>query len=528
MSYPIIVNKNALTVPLAYLNNIEEGTCKIKETINGEYTLNFTAIVEEFKTEFLYDENNLIEVDGDLFKPLILEELHSEDGLLTISVSCEHITYELLENVMADFSYSYKDITTVIIACLMGTDFTFTGTDVTLKTDINYTEECNSKQILQAIANNWKAELKYNRYNIYAYNRIGADRGVDFRFGKNVTGLKRTVDRSTKDSEGNPTISYEVDVVELKFIDEDYAQLEYFELGDTVRIVDSALNISVKQRIVSLERDVLTGKNTSLTLGNVTDDIRTTISSMQSDVTEVKQVVTNSSPDWNKIKEITDNLGNVIASKLAGTLQLATTAIENATTTMKISDNGILFHNQPTEELSTFACLLNSNGIMFANSKDVSGNWEWQSALNSEGLIANKVVASALYGLTMEAVSIVGGTITGGVVNGVTIEGSTIYAGNRTAGNYTEISGSGNIRVYQNNNISASFWTNEDMGGYVTIHNSTGYEIFRIQGIGSANEVDIQSAEGNWSMGVGKNLRILGNIILNGDLTVYGTFTNPT
>ena len=429
---------------------------------------------------------------------------------------------------MTDFSYSYKDITTVMTACLMGTDFTFAGTDVTLKTDINYTEECNSKQILQAISNNWKAELKYNRYNIYAYNRIGADRGVDFRFGKNITGLKRTVDRSTRDDEGNPTISYEVDVVELKFVDEDYAQLEYFELGDTVRVVDGALNISVRQRIVSLERDVLTGKNTSLTLGNVQDDIRTTVSSLQKDTAEIKQVVTNSSPDWNKIKEITDNLGNVIASKLAGTLQLATTAIENATTTMKISDNGILFHNQPTEELSTFACLLNSNGITFANSKDANGDWEWQSALNADGLTATNVVASALYGLTMEAVSIVGGTITGGTINGITMEGSTIYAGNRTTGNYTQISSGGNIRVYQNHYQVASFWTNENMGGYMTIHNSVGYEIFRIQGIGSGNEVDIQSAEGNWSMGVGKNLRILGNIILNGDLTVYGTFSNPT
>ena len=111
---------------------------------------------------------------------------------------------------------------------------------------------------------------------------------------------------------------------------------------------------------------------------------------MQKDTADVKAIISSSKPDWDKIKEITDNLGNVIASKLAGTLQLATTAIENATTTMKISDKGILFHNQPTEELSTFACLLNSNGITFANSKDVSGNWEWQSALNSEGLIATK------------------------------------------------------------------------------------------------------------------------------------------
>ena len=116
----------------------------------------------------------------------------------------------------------------------------------------------------------------------------------------------------------------------------------------------------------------------------------------------------------------------------------------------------------------------------------------------------------------MQAVSIVGGTITGGTINGITMEGSTIYAGNRTTGNYTEISSGGNIRVYQNNYQVASFWTDPTMGGYMTIHNTVGYEIFRIQGIGSGNEVQIDSAEGNWNIGVGKNLRILGNIILNG------------
>ncbi len=509
-------------MPLAYLNNIEDGTCKIKETINGEYTLEFTAIIEEFKTEFLYDESNLIEVDGDLFKPLILEEIHSEDGLLTIAVSCEHIVYELLENIMPNFSYTYKDISTVMIACLQGTDFTFLGTDVILKTDIDYTEECNSKQILQAIANNWKAELVYNRYGVYAYNQRGQDRGVDFRFGKNVTGLKRTVDRSTKDSEGNPSTSYEVDVSELKFIDEDYAQLEYFELGDTVRIIDSALNISVKQRIVSLERDVLIGKNTSITLGNVQDDIRTTVSSLQKDTAEVKKAITESSPDWNKIKDITDSLGNVIANKLSGDLSLATTAILNGTGTFKQTDNSLYWQNQPTLEASTFASMWNSNGIMFANSKDSTGNWIWQSALSSEGLIANKVVASALYGLTMEAVSIISGTVTGGTINGVTINGSTIYAGNKTTGTYTEISSGGRITVYVNNNLTAEFWST-DLGGYLIIYNVAGTEIFRIQGLGTSENVSIVSKGAQWVLTSGGNLQISGNVTITGDLTVGGT-----
>lgn len=505
---------------MAYLNNIQDGTCKIVEQINGEYTLSFTAIIEEFKTEFLYDENNLIEVDDDLFKPLILEEVHSEDGLLTISVSCEHISYELLSNIMTDFSYSYKDITTVATACLSGTEFTFSGTDVTLKTDINYTEECNSKQILQAIANNWRAELKYNKYNIYAYNRIGKERGVDFRFGKNVRGLKRCVDRSSRDEDGNPLISYEVDVAELKFMDSDYAELETFSLGDTVRVVDSALNISVKTRIVALERDVLTGENTSVTLGNIQEDLRSTVNSLQKDVSDTKQTISSSKPDWDKIKEITDNLGNVIANKLSGELSLATTAILNGTGTFEQRDNGLYWQDQPTLAASTFASMWNSNGIMFANEKDSGGNWVWQSALNAEGLIATKVLASALYGLTMQAVTITGGTITGGTINGVTINGSTIYAGNRQSGNYTEINQSGIITCYLSNNRAAEFWMVEEYGGYLVLYNANGTEIFRIQGTGTSTTASIVSKNTSWAM-TGE-LGITGNVVINGSLRVNG------
>ena len=84
--YPVIVSKNNLNKPLAYLNNIQNDDCTIHKSINGEDTLSFTAVIEELKTDFLYDENNVILVDDDLYKPLTLTEQHHENGLLTINV----------------------------------------------------------------------------------------------------------------------------------------------------------------------------------------------------------------------------------------------------------------------------------------------------------------------------------------------------------------------------------------------------------------------------------------------------------
>lgn len=519
MAYPIIVSKADLNTPLAYLNNIENDNCLLSQIINGENMLKFTAVIEELKTEFLYDENNVILIDDDLYKPLILEEEHSEKGLLTIYVECEHISYELLETPFDNFSYSNKDISTVMNNCLLGTGFTFAGTDVTLKTDINYTEECNARQILIAIANNWKAELKFKKYDIYAYKQIGENRGVDFRFGKNLTGLKRTIDRSKKDEKGNPAVTYEISVADLVLLNNEFTELEYFELGDTVRIVDTALKIEVYKRIVALERNVLSGKNTSLTLGDFSEDIRRTVSGIKQQAEDTAAVIKDSAPDWDKIKEITDNLGNVIADKLSGTLQLMATQIQNSTSTMEITDNGILFHNQPTEAVSTFACFLNSSGILFANEKNTDGSWKWQTALSAEGLTATKVLASALYGLTMQAVTITAGTINGGTINGVTIEGSTIYSGDRQSGNYVAIDSTGTISVYHKG-VRTYLLSSNNAAGSIALYDADDIEnSLRISSVYDYNNVKRQYIRASRGLVIdsGYSFKVLvnGNEVIN-------------
>lgn len=577
--YPVIVSKNDLNTPLAYLNNIQDDDCTISKSINGEDTLSFTAIIEELKTDFLYDENNLILVDDDLYKPLVLEEEHHDSGLLTVHVECEHISYELLDKIMQSFVYTDKDIVTVITACLLGTDFILAGTDVTNSASINFDEECNGREVLMTIAANWKAELKFNKYNIYAYNMIGANRGVDFRFGKNLKSIRRTIDRSERDENGNPYVSYDVDIVNLALFSNEYSQLEYFELGDTVRIVDSALGITTYQRIIALDKDVLTGKNTNLVLGAPREDMRQTVTGMQThingigisvdelgndvsglgndlgelgnSVNDLENTINSNAPDWDKIKDITDNLGNVIAAKIAGTLELAATQIENSTTTMEITDNGILFHNQPTEAASTFACLLNSTGILFANGKDSQGNWEWQTAINADGVTATKILASALYGLTIEAVTITGGTITGGTItggtiNGVTMEGSTIYAGDRKNGNYVEISNIGAIYGYRENKEIFNLETNNkegrfelydstSSGDYIKIHSATSMNTGSYEELGSAVETnqEILFIGGPGCHEIYFNLRGYpamavrdGSVTIYGDLTVTGKINN--
>jgi len=111
--------ENSEGVVLAFLNNLESAS--IHEVLNGEFTLSFVATVEPLKTEFLYDKTNLINCDDDLFKVITIEELHNEDDGVTVSVTAEHVSYNLINNVMDTFIYTYKTGTEVMLACLTGT-----------------------------------------------------------------------------------------------------------------------------------------------------------------------------------------------------------------------------------------------------------------------------------------------------------------------------------------------------------------------------------------------------------------------
>ncbi|MGP1569052.1 MAG: phage tail spike protein [Peptoanaerobacter stomatis] len=416
---------------LAYLNHIQDDI-SIREVINGEYTLSFKGNIEELKTVYLYDENNILEIDDDYFRPVKMVDERTSNGMTYISCQAEHISYDLLNTKFADFKYIYKDINTVMLQALQGTGFTYQGSDITLKTDIQYEQETNAKAITIAIANNWKGELKYFQKQISVPKRRGQDRGVHFRLGKNLKSVRRIIDRKKRDEQGNPKISYEVDIIDLRE-QPDYGELEYFELGDTITVIDELLGIEVKARIVEWEYNPLHKENTRVKLGNILSDIKGSLSGITENrkaLQEFKKEVSESSKDWNKIKRITNDLGEVIASEIIGNLNTSKTLISNTTGTVALDSNGLLIHDQPTEANSTWAMRLNSTGFMIANSKLPDGNWHWRTFGTGAGFTADSLVAGIIKGLEIQGVNILGSTITGGTINGVNINGSTMVSGN--------------------------------------------------------------------------------------------------
>lgn len=383
---------------LAYLNNLESAF--VHQIINGEYTVKFIALIEPMKTEYLYDKDNVIVYDNDWFRVIEFEELHNEDDMLTVSVTAEHISYDLIQNSMAAFQENDRAAIYVMNKALENTGFIFLGTDVLTTASIDLVEseeganDVNVKNIIHNIAVLWEGELEFFQRDIELKQNLGVNRGVDFRFGKNIKEIKRIVNFA------EDTVSYDVQVIQGSELEE----LGYFDLGDTIRVVDDALNIDHYSRIIELEKDIITGINSRVVLGQPIKD-------MSYNMFSVRRIAESANK---KVSQVVDEHGYLIASKLSGTLQTAVETIEGSKNggMTYVPGVGLVLHNQPTQETSTEAMLLTANGLLISNSKNVDGTWRWRTAATGESISADAITTGELTAITINGVTITGSTIT--------------------------------------------------------------------------------------------------------------------
>lgn len=432
---------------LAYINNHIEGT--VTEVLNGEYIIDFVCTIDPVKTDYIYDTSNYIKYNDDLFRIVRIKELHNSDNSTTIAVSCEHLSYDLLKKTFLDFIKLNATAQEAMLECLVGTPFTLRHCDITTKTNIEYTQECNAKQISVAIANNWRGELKYYRNYIDLLASRGMNRGTGFIFGKNIENISRQIDR-TDDS-----VSYEIQVVENSELEE----FGYYELGDTVRVMDHRLDIDIEVKIVEIRKNLVTGKNSSVVLGQAIKDMRSSFGGVKQDVQEVKETVQAGATDWNKVSQIIDASGDIVIGKLNALTNIAT-KIVNYTGTFEQRDNGLYWQDQPTKEASTFASFWGPTGMVYATQKDHTGEWIWSAVFNGEGVIANQVTANALNVIQAHVLNLVVDSLIGKTITGVTIKGSEFVSDETTSTRSMRLT-NGSIKFLENGSSRASLYQDE-------------------------------------------------------------------
>lgn len=283
--YPELYDSNGNK--LSILDNLIDDTVSIKRVVNGEFTLTFNAYERELKSEYFYTENSIV-IEDQTFDIKYIEQEHRDD--ITYKIQCEHVNYRLQDG-EANTHKTYTKIGTpkqILEDVLVGTGFTVGTVSFTDIITITTSNEITKKELIYEIANQLGGELEYTDkgFTINLLETIGQSTGFQVRFGKNLRGVRKTID-----SRGGLKTYYEVDMVDLRnsneYIQNGLQDLEKLGVGDTIRIVDQVIGLDVENRVVSMEYNPIFSINVSLEIANNIELITDKISQIQTDIKNI-------------------------------------------------------------------------------------------------------------------------------------------------------------------------------------------------------------------------------------------------
>lgn len=393
-------------------------SCYITEELNGDYSLELEYPANSKKSKYI-EEWNIIKADGQLFRIYKVEK--SSDGKNIIKVWAKHIFYDLAYYFIESMKVENCSVKTALQKSLIGELIAIytADSDIITANSISLVEK-NSVEAIFSIIDIWACgELKRDNFDIKILNSIGKDAGVLIAQGKNIVGLKFNVDTTSvvtklypvgkdgikltekyisvpnwdsekyppfpiikkvefKEAEDEVTlrllaqesanvlglskVSIDVDFIELSKTKEyeNYKHLQTVNVGDSVIVRHKDFEIDVKVPVLKIKKDVLTGVNVKVELGQPRDSILNQL-------------------DMGIIKTTIDELGNRVAESLSSMLYYAnpsaltvgTTAIEpiyigvTAVAATNLSMNFSLYCTASTESTITIQIQLDNKDIPF-------------------------------------------------------------------------------------------------------------------------------------------------------------------
>jgi len=379
-----VLNSSLKTV--AILNNVIDD--KLVNEINGAYTFNFTAIIDD-KVNTYINENYIIEADNDYFDIIYYESADNEDGSLTMTVQCEHVSYRLNDETFTTFTY-YESPYTLLYLMLFGSGFTpiDAGHFSTFLT-YSITEEKTKRLMIFELASLLGGEVVFEKFKISIDLKMGDQSGKIFTKGKNIKVLKKIYDGRAEDG---PITSYACESINIPN--------DSLSLGDNILLYHSDLDISEEVRIVKIEYSVIDNLDFIIHLSN-------------------------------KVLSLSDSLYRITTSKLTA---------ERRYFGVKIGpDTG--FEVEASDQTSR--AIFNSDEFKMQKG-DGSGNYTDKVYFDpiTENFTFNGTInaTSGNFSGSISASSISGGSVSGSSISGGTITGSTISGGSISAGDFTTYS----------------------------------------------------------------------------------------
>lgn len=307
---------------LAVLNECRE--CKITEMLNNEYELILSYPLFSKKAVYI-QPFHVIKADGQLFR-IYNTDKDSKAGVVT--ANARHIFYDFLNYIIEDRRAENKTCQEAldIIIEELGLDDVFTVESDIEEIATQYLVKKNGVEAVFLLVNEWQGELVRDNFNIKINTSKGSDKGVHIRYGKNIIGISEKLNcdnvatwiypvgtngitlpekyllnpawegsdypnfavikkvefkdaasegilrieaQKYLDANAVPEVNYKVDFILLGQTEEykNYKALEQVEVGDMVTVKHSILGIDIKVKVISIERDILSAKNTKVELG---------------------------------------------------------------------------------------------------------------------------------------------------------------------------------------------------------------------------------------------------------------------
>jgi len=346
---------------------------EVTEELNGQYYLEIEYPANSKKSIY-FKEFNIIKADEQLFRIYKVEKVQDIDK--RIKVYANHIYYDLANYFIEDERPTNASVKTAMQKAMISDLSTIyaVDSDIVIANTL-YMVEMSPAEAMFKIIDRWgQGELIRDNYDIKILKQRGKDNGVLIKYGKNINGLKITIDTTnvvTKlypkgangikltekyinvlnwDSDlyppfpiikkvelkeaadevtlrkmatelaetiGLSSINIQVDFIELSKSSEysKFKDLEKVNIGDIVTVRHREFNIDVKVKVIKVKRDLLTGINTKVELGQPLGNFLKSI-----DPSAI-------------IKTATDELGNQVAKVLTSMMYYANPIILNISNT---------------------------------------------------------------------------------------------------------------------------------------------------------------------------------------------------
>lgn len=422
----------------------------VEQTINGDWSLTFEYPFQAAGAAQL-TLGRLVDADGQLYR-IDEAERSIKDGMRRLHVHALHLMYDLRDKWITNIETA--ELTPGGIAqraalqqVLDGTAFTDGTIDTPELLDcLDILQKNAMWAIKEQVLPLWGGELQPDNWTINIRAQMGANRGVQLRHGKNLTGVRYSEsmdgvvtrlhiagyqgagieginggldyidsanigayptiredivtfadDDLPEDllSKGQaylatvdtPRIKLSVDLAKIRGSEQyrHYRDLETVELGDTVTLYHKDLNINIMARVQSRSYDPVTGENVRVELGNDSRNLY----SMMAETTQAAEAV----------KRILDRNGHLRGESIRGTIDLlaarlfASGSFVNATVN---DETGVLFENTNESSVDYGAMFIGPGLFAIANSKDGNGQWEWRTFGTASGFYGSELVAESV------------------------------------------------------------------------------------------------------------------------------------